>query len=361
MNEIEFLKDLVSIKSFSTNENKQIIEYLKNKFAPFATEISTLTNNTDGRQSLLIGLNTPLANAKEAIVLSGHIDTVVADLAKYETNPFKPTLKNGKLYGLGSIDMKSFFGCILNNLEELKKQPVPIVIAISGDEETSFEGVDVLTGEMRRLGIIPKLTIVGEPTSQKVCVMSKSCFEYQVDITGKGCHSSAPQNGINANYVAAKILLFIEKLCKKQKTTTISSNVISGGEKVNIISAFATLKFDIRSTSKIEADKVLFKIEKFLMKLMKRSGAQIVLKQNLKIPALEPKKSKLVDRLVSDFVLEKSEFRGGCEAGCYQALGGDAIVFGVGDLNLAHKPNEYVVVEEFEVYEKLFMQIISAI
>ena len=87
MNEIEFLKDLVSIKSFSTNENKQIIEYLKNKFAPFATEISTLTNNTDDRQSLLIGLNTPLANAKEAIVLSGHIDTVIAD-EKWKTNTF---------------------------------------------------------------------------------------------------------------------------------------------------------------------------------------------------------------------------------------------------------------------------------
>lgn len=361
MDRLKFLKRLIEIKSFDTNNNKEIVDFLVESFKPYAKEIKRLKNFNDSRENLLIGLNTKLKNISDAVVLSGHIDTVVADVLKYDTNPYKATEKDGKVFGLGSIDMKSFFACILNNIEQLSTQKPPIVIAITGDEETTFEGVDVLTAEMQRLNIVPKLTIVGEPTSLKVCTLSKSCFEYQVDITGKGCHSSAPQNGINANYVAARIMLFIEKLCKKQKDTTLTSNVVCGGEKVNIISAFASLKFDIRSESQKSADKVLFKIERYLIKLIKKYGAQIVLKQNLKIPALEDNKSSLIEGLVSKFGLETTEFKGGCEAGCYQALGGDAMVFGVGDLSLAHKPNEYVEIKDFKKYEQLLLDIISIV
>ena len=61
------------------------------------------------------------------------------------------------------------------------------------------------------------------------------------------------------------------------------------------------------------------------------------------------------------FSLQENKFVGGCEAGYYQALGGDAIVFGVGDLTLAHKPNEYLVLDEFERYSKRFLKLLKAI
>ena len=360
MNEIEFLKDLVSIKSFSTNENKQIIEYLKNKFAPFATEISTLTNNTDDRQSLLIGLNTPLANAKEAIVLSGHIDTVIADEKSYATNPYIPTIKDGKLYGLGAIDMKSFFACILANLKVLKGKSKPIILAITGDEETKLEGIKLITDKMKQQNIIPKCSIIGEPTNMDICLSSKSCYEYQVEIFGKGCHSSAPQNGINANYIAARIVLFVEKLNMKINNTSLSCNIINGGEKVNIVSSFAKLVFDIRSPYTNFAEKAISKIKQFISRLQtKYKGCKISITKTLEIPALEKRKSKTIDKTICQFALKEKEFRGGCEAGYLQQVGGDAFVFGVGDLNLAHKPNEFVEIDQLKTYNQKLMQMID--
>lgn len=360
MNEIEFLKDLVSIKSFNTKENKQIIEYLKNKLSPFASEIITLTNKTDGRQSLLVGINTKLKNVSDAIVLSGHIDTVVADEKLYTTNPFAPTIANGKMFGLGTIDMKSFFACILSNLEVLKSKNRPIVLAITGDEETTLEGITLVAKQMQQSNISPAISIIGEPTDMDICLSSKSCYEYQVEILGKGCHSSAPQNGINANYIAARIMLFIEKLNMKINNTSLSCNIINGGEKVNIISSFAKLSFDIRSPYAKFATKAVSKIRQFASRLQaKYKGCQISITKTLEIPALEKRKSKTIDKLIRQFSLKEKEFRGGCEAGYLQQVAGDALVFGVGDLNLAHKPNEFVVIDQLQTYNKKLMQMID--
>lgn len=361
MEKLKILKELVKIKSYDTSQNKGIIDYLELQFKPYSKEIIRLKNAGDTRESLLVGVNTKLKDISDAVVLSGHIDTVVANESEYKTNPYVATIVGDKMFGLGIIDMKAYFACILNNINEIKKLKKPVIVAISGDEETRLEGVVALTQKMKELNIIPAFTVVGEPTGETVCTSSKSCYEYQVDIVGKGCHSSAPENGINANYVAARIMLFIEKLCKKTKETTVSCNVMNGGEKVNIISANARLVFDIRSNKTSQKDKVIKKIQKFIVKLEKCYSAQIMLKENLAIPALERRDSQKIKGLLSVFNLVENNFVGGCEAGYYQALGGEAVVFGVGDLALAHKPNEYLVIDEFERYSKRLIKLLKAI
>lgn len=221
MNSLGYLKKLISIKSYSLTENKEIIEYLKGEFEKVAKEVLIIKNDDCEKNNMLIGLNTKLKNVKDAIVLSGHIDTVTANECEYKTNPYDGVIVNDKIYGLGSIDMKSFFASILANIKNLKKLPYPIIIAVTCDEETSFYGVEKITNTMKNLNIQPKFTIVGEPTSLKICSESKSCMLYKINVTGKGCHSSMPFNGINANYVCAKLVLFIEKLCYKLKALLV--------------------------------------------------------------------------------------------------------------------------------------------
>lgn len=84
------LEELVSIKSYDTKQNKEIINYLEKRFAPFSEEIVKVKSSEDDREGLIIGLNTKLKNINDAIVLSGHIDTVVADEKLYNTNPYCP-------------------------------------------------------------------------------------------------------------------------------------------------------------------------------------------------------------------------------------------------------------------------------
>lgn len=360
MDNIKYLKELVSIKSYDTKENKEIVAYLEKEFSKCATEILKVKNTINNKENLLVGLNCNLKNLSNAIVLSGHIDTVVADEKSYLTNPYQAVEKDGKIYGLGSIDMKSFFAVILNKAEKLKKLNKPVVIAITSDEETDFEGVFQLTTKMKELGIVPKLSIIGEPTSSNICSESNSCFEYEINITGKSCHSSNPNNGVNANYILAKLLNIVEKLNGKLMGTTISSNVVSGGEKVNIISDNAKMVFDIRTNSLQKCDKLISIISKNIKKLEKKyKGSKIVLENQMKILPLEYKNPKLIETLCKKFNLENNKFIGGCEAGYYQQLGGDAFVFGVGDLALAHKPNEFASISEFEKYQDLLVSILK--
>ena len=119
---LENLKELVKINSY---ENKyKIIEYLKNRFQLICEEIKIVKNKENNNRSILIGINTKLKYV-ETIFLSGHIDTVAPDFEKYNTNPLELTERNGKAYGLGSIDMKSFVAVILDKIKQLKLFRIP--------------------------------------------------------------------------------------------------------------------------------------------------------------------------------------------------------------------------------------------
>ena len=354
------LEELVSIKSFDTKQNKEIINYLEKRFAPNSKEIIKVKSLKDDREGLIVGLNTKLNNVKEAIVLSGHIDTVVADEKLYKTNPYCPTLIGNRMYGLGTIDMKSYFGVILDNLNEIKNLESPIIIAITGDEETTLDCITRVREEFIKRSIVPKITIVGEPTNMAICSESKGCEEFSIEIFGKSCHSSMPENGINANYILARLVLYIEKLCSRIIGTSVSCNVVSGGDKVNIVSGYAKLKFDLRSNSAQSGERVLKLIKQNIKVLEKRyDGSKIVLSQKLNIPPLERKNRKLVEAICSKFKLKEKSFTGGCEAGYFQAIGGDAFIFGVGDLAPAHKPNEFVNIDEYNKYSQLLMKVLD--
>lgn len=357
---MENLKELVSIKSFDIKQNKEIINYLEKRFAPNSKEIIKVKSLKDDREGLIIGINTQLKNINNAIVLSGHIDTVTADEKLYKTNPYCPTLIGNRMYGLGTIDMKSYFGCILDNLDKIRALKKPIIIAITGDEETTLTLVKQIQNKFIERCIIPRLTIVGEPTNMAICSTSKGCGEFSIEIFGKSCHSSMPENGINANYILARLVLYIEKLCSRIDGTSVSCNVVSGGDKVNIVSGFAKLKFDMRSDNIKDAERLLKLIKQYIKVLEKRyDGSKIVLSQELNIPPLERKNGELVEAICSKFKLKEKSFTGGCEAGYFQAIGGDAFIFGVGDLALAHKPNEFVNIDEYNKYSQLFMKVLD--
>lgn len=360
MENLKTVSELVSIKSFDTNVNKEIIDYLIFTLKNNVEEIVKIKSDSSNKNNLVVGVNTKLKDIKNVIVLSGHIDTVVADEGKYATNPFEAVKVNDKLFGLGIIDMKCFFASIIDNIKKIKKLKTPVVISISCDEETTLEGVKKITEFFQKQNIVPGLTIVGEPTSMKFCFESKSCYEYEIEIFGKSCHSSSPENGINANYIAAKIMIEIEKLNGLIEGTSLSCGVVSGGRASNIVPNYASLKFDIRSKTKLQKDKVIFLIEEKIEELKNEyKGSEIKLNSKLVIPPLENKNSDFLNALMVKYDIEEGEFKGGCEAGFFQELGGETVIFGTGDLELAHKPNEFMIIKKYFEYNQLLMQILN--
>ena len=360
MNTLQTVSKLVELKSYSTEENSQIIDFLISKFEPYSKEMLKVKKPNSNIYNLLVGFNTKIYNT-QAIILSGHIDTVVAN-ETYSTNPFEATVIDNKLYGLGVIDMKCYFATIIDNLDTLSKSNIPIIVAITGDEETELVGITQIIDVLKNRNVQPIISIIGEPTNKKICTSSNGCYEYEIKITGKSGHSSKPQDGVNASYIMAKLILAIESLNLKYPNTTLNCGIATAGQKVNIIPGCAKINFDIRSKSKENVEKALLEIKNVISSLEKLYlGAKINIEQQLNIPALEKTNPILTNRLINELNLIEDEFSGGCEAGYFQELGGEAILFGTGDIALAHKPDEFLDIQSFYDYNNMFLQMINKI
>ena len=352
---MENLEKLVAIKS---DENcNQILEYLKNQLTGKVKEVKIIGEDA---KILIAGINTNLKDI-QPIVLSGHIDTVSANMQLYKTNPFELTTIDGKAYGLGSIDMKSFTAVVLDKLEEIKKLNAPIILALTTDEETQLKSIELMIETLKKCNIKPKFTILGEPTKNEFNLCSNACYEYNVKFFGKACHSSRISEGVNAICACAKLISFIESNQKKYKLTS-NCGVVSGGEVVNKVPDFAELGFDIRSIEPQDITNFVKDINDYIEILKTEyTGLKIEIKQLLAIPAFNMLNNNKIKEIAKILDIKINSFSGGCEAGYYTAYSGDAIIFGVGDLALAHKPNEYVVVKEYFDYSNQLMKVLNSV
>lgn len=234
-------------------------------------------------------------------------------------------------------------------------------MALTSDEETDFYGVNNVINKLKELNIKPKFTIVGEPTSLEIKNVSNGCFEYKVEVYGKRCHSSKPSQGINSICVLAKLVTYIEKLANEYNDLTMSCNLINGGSAINIVADYACLEFDIRTSNINNYNQAVELIEKEINNLKVEYGCEIDFNNTLKIPPLFIKNENIIKELSTSLNLNVSKFDGGCEAGYYSEYSGDAILFGVGDLALAHKPNEYMIIEDYFKYNELLIEMINMV
>ena len=169
-----------------------------------------------------------------------------------------------------------------------------------------------------------------------------------------------PTNGINAINIASQIITFIESAQTRFEDLTSNVGTILGGDIVNRVPDYCKIKFDIRSVKSKQVDNFLSRIKLKIQELeSKYFGSKITLTKMLEIPPLEIKEQNFIKNIATKFNLKINKFSGGCEAGYYQQLSGNAIIFGVGDINLAHKPNEFVIVDEYKKYSNNLIKMLK--
>ena len=352
---MEYLKKLVEIPSYESQD--EILKYIINVMSERVEEIKIVEEN--GIKALLVGINTKLYDISP-LVLSGHVDTVKANIELYDTDPFVLTEKDGKCFGLGTIDMKSFIAIVLENLDKLKKIKVPIVLCLTTDEETITNSIRTAISWLKKLKITPKFTIIGEPTNQNFSIYSKADYEFKVEFFGKSSHSSKPSMGINSICASAKLVSFIENQSKNYKITS-NPAIIKGGRAINIVPDYAELSFDIRSIYSNEIEGFISDIKNEIKHLEKEySGLKSNLETISTLPAFNSSDEKIKE-IAKSLSLNFYDFSGGCEAGFFTSYSGQAVIFGVGDLALAHKPNEYVIKNEYYKYSNTLFLLIDEI
>ena len=170
---------------------------------------ATITNDPRGQWANLFA-TVPAHDGETngGIVLSGHTDVVPVDGQDWQSDPFKPEVRDGLLYGRGSCDMKGFIGAALALLPKMQatKLAKPIHFALSYDEEVGCAGAPLMIADLQKRGVRPDGCIVGEPTSMRPIIAHKGINTYHCCVRGFAAHSSLTPKGLNAIEYAARLI-----------------------------------------------------------------------------------------------------------------------------------------------------------
>lgn len=204
-----------------------------------------------GRANVLATLKGRNAKGRR-LIFECHMDTV--QVSGMSIEPFTPVLRDGRLYGRGSVDDKACITMMLLAMRELAKDPpaVDIEFVAAVDEEFQFTGV--LHHLRRKDGLIGG--IAGEPTSLRVVTACKGCVRWTIEVRGKAAHTSQPQEGIDAITIATDLLahlrLTVEPELRLRSHDLVGSpslvcTMIEGGQGPNTVPARCVMTFDRRT------------------------------------------------------------------------------------------------------------------
>ena len=336
--------------------NRRVVELLAERFSAlgFACEILDLPN-----QPHKANLIATKGTGPGGLVLAGHTDTVPFDEKLWQMNPLQLTENAGRLYGLGSTDMKGFFAVAHEALKDFASAEFkqPLIVVATADEESSMDGARALV----RLGRPhARYAIIGEPTGLKPVNRHKGVMMERLHVQGRSGHSSNPALGRNAleamHAMIAELLQFRAQLQHKFRdphfaldVPTLNLGVIQGGDNPNRICGHCQLEFDVRllpgMTSTGVRDEIRARIEPYAA----QHGVSFSFTPLF--PGVEAFANEQTALLQA---CEKLSGHGaqsvsyGTEAPFYQQLGMDTLVLGPGSIDVAHQPNEYMALDQVQ-------------
>ncbi len=367
---IAILGDLIAFPTISSDSNLALITYIEKLVKPLNPKINFTYDTSQGKANILISLPDESGSTQGGILLSGHTDVVPVDGQEWKHEPFKMTQRDGKLFGRGSCDMKGFIAACLAMFPDfavlIRKQPLHM--AFSFDEEVGCLGAGLLVEEMRRLDIVPKIAIIGEPTDMQVIEGHKGCYDYTTYLHGLAGHGSLPHLGVSAvEYgvcYAHKLLAmqaYLESAAPKESCfdpahTTLIIGGIRGGVAHNVIADHCEIDWQMRPVRSGDDTYVHEHIDSYakeeLLPKMQAvyKDASIEKKTLSEVGGLEPMPDSQAREVVCQLVgNDKTGFVSyGTEAGLFQGLGTSCVVCGPGSIRQAHKADEFVSVSQME-------------
>ncbi|WP_062060877.1 acetylornithine deacetylase [Cellvibrio sp. OA-2007] len=371
----DHLQNLVSLPSVSCAvpewdmSNRAVIDYLASCFADLGFNTQVMELAQAGKANLIA----TLGRGEGGLVLAGHSDTVPYDANRWQSDPFRLTEKDGKLYGLGATDMKGFFPVIIEAVKPYIGHTFkhPLIVLATADEESSMSGARALT-KAGIPGASPRYAVIGEPTELVPIRMHKGIMMEVIRVRGQSGHSSNPALGNNAleamNQVMNELLGLRNELQLKYRnagfavqTPTLNLGCIHGGDGANRICGDCELHFDLRLLPGMDNNDVRAAIQQRLTPIAERSGTDIVLSSLFEgvDPFGEDEHSELI-KLCEQLTGNHSESVAfATEAPFMQQLGMQTVVLGPGSINQAHQPDEFIPLDQIEPAVKIVRGLIE--
>ena len=365
---IKILKDLISFKTISGENNSSLINYCENILSKSGATSFKVFDADKKRVNLFATLKAKKSNGKEPIILSGHTDVVPVSKG-WSTDPFVAEIKDDKLYGRGSCDMKGFLACSLAFADIFSKSNLSrdIHFSLTFDEETACVGAPLLIKELKKRKITNGICIVGEPTKMKIIDSHKACYEYTTFFEGLAGHSSKPDEGVNAAEYASRYVNKLMSLRNDLKNrepdnsiftppySTLSIGGIFGGIAHNVIADKCHVNWETRPVNKQDGIFLNNEINNYANELLiemkkKYPNASIrkkIIGEIIGFNRIQNSKAcEFVSSITGDNKREVVSF--GTEAGLFQEIGISTVVCGPGSIEQAHTIDEFIELNEIK-------------
>jgi acetylornithine deacetylase len=371
---LDLIRGLIAAPSVSSVSAHwdQSNELVIDRLATWATDLGLRTEKRavpghPGKFNLLACAGT----GPDGLVLAGHTDTVPCDPGDWSSDPFTLAERDGRLYGLGTSDMKGFFAIVLDALRDLdlRRLQRPVTLVATADEESSMCGAQALVSEGRRLG---RHAVIGEPTGLRPVRMHKGVMMEAIRITGHAGHSSDPSLGNSAlegmHRVIAELLAWRDELQARYRNPlfrvavpTLNLGHIHGGDNPNRICGHCELHFDVRPLPGMHLDELRAQIEQRVGRLLEGSGLRFERDALFGgIPAMETPGIADIVRAAEGLTGHAAEAVAfGTEAPYLNQIGLQTIVLGPGDIDQAHQPDEFLALDRVAPARAIVRQLVE--
>ena len=361
----EWIERLIAFPTVSRDSNLALIECVREYLDDFGIASRLVYDESGGKANLYATLG---PQDRPGIMLSGHTDVVPVDGQEWTSDPFKLVERDGRLYGRGASDMKSFIAIVLAAVPTFLERPLktPLHLAFSYDEEVGCLGVRRLIAQFAEMPVRPAFCIVGEPTGMQVARGHKGKLSHRCQVRGLESHSALTHRGVNAVEIAAELIVYLRRMAQRLKErgphaegfdppyTTVHTGVVHGGTQLNIVPRDCRFDFEFRPLPS-QDPRVLFEeikafAERELVPAMKAvtEDAGIAWQKLSEFPGLGTDEDAEVTRLVK--ALAGANRTGmisfGSEAGLFAQAEIPAVVCGPGSIEQAHKPDEWIALDQ---------------
>lgn len=342
---IELLKELITIQSFSKEEDKTadaIEQFLQQRGI-----------KTQRKLNNVWAYNKNFDAAKPTLLLNSHHDTVKPN-SGYTRDPYAPTLEDGKLYGLGSNDAGGCLVSLIATFLYYNEQPdltYNICLATTAEEEISGNhGLECVLPDLGEL----EFAIVGEPTQMQLAIAERGLLVLDCTATGKAGHA-AREEGDNAIYKALKDIEWFRnyrfsKVSEVFGPLKMSVTIINAGSQHNVVPATCTFTVDVRVTDAYTNEEVL--------KIIRTNVDCEVKPRSVRLkPSSIDKDHPLVQ---SGIAMGRTTY-GSPTTSDQALLSIPSLKVGPGDSARSHMADEYVFVNEIEEGIKLYIEILKPV
>lgn len=358
------LEKLIGFDTVSNKSNLELIDWIENYLDQHGVWHQRVQENHGGKnKTSLIARIGP--DVEGGIILSGHTDVVPVEGQQWTggkgaETAFKLAERDGKLYGRGASDMKGFIALALAQVPEFQKQDLkrPVWFAFSHDEEIGCKCAEPMAKEFTARNIKPQLIIVGEPTLMQVVDEHKGIDSFRTEISGKAGHSSKPEDGVNALYIASKLSGTLEAINEAERAaadqngrfpsnySTVHVGVLHAGTARNIIPDHAEMLWEVRPMPGRRTEEVVKPYHDKVRELEQHyPGSTISTTQLGHVHGLKRQEGAPYLSLASYLAGSNAPTTAvnyGTEGGAMGDYGFPTVICGPGSIDQAHQPDEYI-------------------